>query len=380
MKRSIDRILTSHAGSLPRPNDLREMLLAKDSGQPYDPNGFNLRLRSAVAEVVRKQVESGVDIVNDGELSKINFTAYARQRLHGVEERKAEPGRPLFKIYGRDEAEFPEYFATRGTFNIREAVCVGPLKYIGQAAVQADIQNFKAALEGVKAEEAFLPAVAPGTIEHWLENQYYANDEAYLTAIADAMHEEYSAIVESGLILQIDDPDLPDAWQIHPEMDIPAYRKFAELRVEALNYSLHGIPTNRVRFHTCWGSYHGPHKYDIALRDIVDLIFKVNAECYSIEASNPRHEHEWRVWEEVKLPVGKSLMPGVVGHASDFVEHPELVAEQLIRYAHLVGRENVIAGTDCGLGTRVGHPKIAWAKFEAMAEGARLATERLWKL
>jgi 5-methyltetrahydropteroyltriglutamate--homocysteine methyltransferase len=287
MKRSIGRILTSHAGSLPRPNELREMLIAKDSGQPYDADGFNLRVRSAVAEVVHKQVESGVDIINDGELSKINFTAYARQRLNEVEERKSEPGRPRFKIYGRDEAEFPDYFAARGTSNIREAVCVGPLKYIGQSAVQADIENLKAALEGVKAEEAFIPAVAPGTIEHWLENQYYANDEAYLTAIADAMHEEYIAIVDGGLILQIDDPDLPDAWQIHPEMDIPAYRKFAELRVEALNYSLRGIPTDRVRFHACWGSYHGPHKYDIPLRDILDLILKVNAECYSIEASNP---------------------------------------------------------------------------------------------
>ncbi len=285
----------------------------------------------------------------------------------------------MFKIYGRDEAEFPEYFAARGTFAIREAACAGPIKYIGQSAVQADVSNLRTALEGAKVEEAFLPAVAPGTIEHWLKNEYYSNDDAYLSAIADAMHEEYRAIADGGMILQIDDPDLADAWQIHPEMDVPAYRKFAALRVEALNHALRGIPPERVRLHMCWGSYHGPHKYDIALRDILDLILAVNAECYSIEASNPRHEHEWQVWEDHKLPDGKSLMPGVVGHASDFIEHPELIAERLVRYARLVGRENVIAGTDCGLGTRVGHPKIAWAKFIAMAEGARLATARLWR-
>ena len=379
MKRSIERILVSHAGSLPRPDDLREMLIARDGGQPYDQQEFTRGVRSAVTEVVRKQVESGVDIVNDGELSKINFTAYARQRLSGVEERKPDPRRPTFKIYGRDEAEFPEYFAARGTFGIREAACAGPIKYIGQSAVQADVSNLRTALEGAKVEEAFLPAVAPGTIEHWLKNEYYSNDDAYLSAIADAMHEEYRAIADRGMILQIDDPDLADAWQIHPEMDVPAYRKFAALRVEALNHALRGIPPERVRLHMCWGSYHGPHKYDIALRDILDLILAVNAECYSIEASNPRHEHEWQVWEDHKLPDGKSLMPGVVGHASDFIEHPELIAERLVRYARLVGRENVIAGTDCGLGTRVGHPKIAWAKFIAMAEGARLATARLWR-
>lgn len=379
MKRSTDRILTSHAGSLPRPDDLREMLIARDAGQPLDQQAFCGRVRSAVAQVVRKQVDSGLDIVNDGELSKINFTSYARTRLGGVMEREATPGNPMFKIYGRDEAEFSEYFAGRATFGIREAVCAGPLTYVGQAAVQADIRNFKSALVGVRVEEAFLPAVAPGTIEHWLKNEHYKSDEAYLSAIADAMREEYKAIADAGFILQIDDPDLADAWQIHPQMDVPAYRKFAELRIEALNYALRDIATDRVRFHMCWGSYHGPHKYDIPLRDIVDLILKVKADCYSIEASNPCHEHEWRIWEAVKLPEGKSLMPGVVGHASDFIEHPELIAERLVRYARLVGRENVIPGTDCGLGTRVGHPKIVWAKFDAMVEGARLATASLWK-
>ncbi|HKV54499.1 MAG TPA: cobalamin-independent methionine synthase II family protein [Candidatus Binataceae bacterium] len=377
MKRSIGRILTSHAGSLSRPEDLRALLTAKHAGEPYDAETFAERVRNAVAEVVRKQIECGIDVVNDGELSKINFTGYARERLSGVSRKAHERGRDSFKIWGRDESEFPEYFAAIN-FRIGDAVCGGPLKYIGHAAVQADILNLKAALEIAPAAEAFLPAVAPGTIEHWLQNDYYANDEAYLAAIAEAMREEYLAIADAGFILQIDDPDLGDAWQIHPEMDVHAYRKFAELRIDVLNHALRGIPPERIRFHMCWGSYHGPHKYDIPLSDIVDLVLKVNAECYSIEASNPRHEHEWRVWEKVKLPDGKILMPGVAGHASDFVEHPELVAERLTRYAQLVGRENVIAGTDCGLGTRVGHPKIAWAKFEALAEGARIASQRLW--
>ena len=220
--------------------------------------------------------------------------------------------------------------------------------------------------------------MAPGTIEHWLRNEFYATDEAYLSAISDVMHEEYKAIVDAGFLLQIDDPDLGDAWQIHSDMTVPEYRKFAELRIDVLNHALRDIPTDRVRLHVCWGSYHGPHLFDIPLRDIVDLILKVNAEAYSIEASNPRHDHEWRVWEDVKLPDGKTLIPGVVGQSSDFVEHPELVAERLVKYARLVGRENVIAGTDCGLGTRVGHPKITWAKFQALAEGAQIASKQLW--
>jgi 5-methyltetrahydropteroyltriglutamate--homocysteine methyltransferase len=286
-------------------------------------------------------------------------------------------------ISGRDMPEFADYFASRGGFggvsaNARQVFCTGPLTYIGHAAVRADIEHFKAALAGVQVAEAFLPAIAPGTIEHWMRNRYYPSDEAYLYAIAEAMREEYQAIVAAGFLLQIDDPDLPDAWQIHSHMTVPEYRQFAELRIEALNHALRGIPLERVRLHVCWGSYHGPHKYDIPLKDIADLILKVNVGGYSIEASNPRHEHEWRVWEDVKLPEGKVLIPGVVGHATDFIEHPELVAERLVKYARLVGRENVIAGTDCGLGGRVGHPKIVWAKFQAMAEGARLATQQLW--
>ncbi len=379
MKRSTERILTTHAGSLPRPDDLREMLAAKEEGRPYDKEAFAQRVRSAVAEVVERQIACGLDIINDGEESKRSFTTYARERLSGLETRPAGPGEGFQRIFGRDIREFPEYFAGRpDLLGGRQIVCVGPLTYIGQEAVRADIENLKAALAGKQVEEAFLTAVAPGTIEHWLKNEYYPSTEAFLFAIADAMHEEYKAIADAGFTLQIDDPDLADAWQIHADMDVPTYRSFAKLRIEALNHALRDIPSDRVRFHMCWGSYHGPHKYDIPLRDIVDLILEVRADGYSIEAANPRHNHEWQVWKEVKLPDGKVLIPGVVGHYSDFIEHPELVAERLVKYASVVGRENVIAGTDCGLGQRVGHPKIAWAKFEAMAEGARLATKQLW--
>jgi 5-methyltetrahydropteroyltriglutamate--homocysteine methyltransferase len=382
MKRSTERILTTHAGSLPQPEELREMLAARNSGRPYDREALAGRVRSAVAEVVQRQIDCGLDIINDGEVGKPNFSRYARERLSGFVERPARPEERPSTIFGRDMKEFPEYFQKRlGTMrggNTWRVFCNGPLKYIGHAAVQEEIETFKAALKDFTVEEAFLPAVAPGTLEHWLKNDYYRNDEEYLFALADAMREEYDAIVKAGFLLQIDNPDLPDAWQIYPDMSVGEYRKYAELRVDALNHALRDIPPERVRFHTCWGSYHGPHKYDIPLRDIVDLILKVRANTYSIEASNPRHEHEWRVWEEVKLPEGKVLVPGVVGHATDIVEHPQVIADRLVRYAKLVGRENVMAGTDCGLGPRVGHPKIAWAKFEAMAEGARLATKQLW--
>jgi 5-methyltetrahydropteroyltriglutamate--homocysteine methyltransferase len=382
MKRSTDRILTTHAGSLPLPPDLKAMLVAKNNRQPYDQAALAARVKTAVAEAVRKQLACGLDIINDGELGKPNFSRYARERLSGFVERPARADERPSTIYGRDLKEFAEYFekrtATMRGENTWRVFCNGPLKYIGHDAVQADIDNFKAALQGLKVEEAFLPAVAPGTLEHWLKNDYYKTDEEYLFALAEAMGEEYKAIVDAGFLLQIDNPDLPDAWQVYPEMSVAEYRKYAGMRVDALNHGLRAIPPDRVRFHTCWGSYHGPHKYDIPLKDIVDLILKVRADTISIEAANVRHEHEWRVWEEVKLPAGKVLVPGVVAHATDIVEHPELVADRLVRYAKIVGRENVMGGTDCGLGPRVGHPNIAWAKFEALAEGARIATKVLW--
>jgi 5-methyltetrahydropteroyltriglutamate--homocysteine methyltransferase len=382
MKRSTERILVTHVGSLARPQDLMEMLVARNEGQAYDRAALARRTREAVAEVVQRQIECGVDIVNDGELGKSNFSRYTRERLAGWVERAAGAGFKPTAIFGRDLAEFPDYFNRGGRTAIghhaRVFYCVEPLRYVGQAEVRSDIDNLRAALEGKRVEEAFLPAIAPGTMEHWMKNEYYATDEAYLFAIAEAMREEYKAIIQAGFVLQIDDPDLADAWQMHPQMCVADYRKYQELRIDALNHGLRDLPAERIRFHVCWGSYHGPHKYDIPLRDIADLILKVRAGAYSIEASNPCHDHEWRVWQEVKLSDDKILIPGVVGHYSDFIEHPRAVADRLVRYAEIVGRENVIAGTDCGIGSRVGHPQVGWAKFQAMAEGARIATKELW--
>src|SRR5579862_1165785 len=383
MRRSTDRILVSHAGNLPRPEDMLDMLAAGHT------DAFKKRLRSAVAEVVQKQIDVGIDVLNDGELSKVaNFSGYARERLSGLESRESEPGSPM-NVSARDSREFLGFYAAGlggfGGFGGRipgaaqnmTMYCTGPIKYIGQAGVKTDVENLKAAVQG-KDVEAYLPAIAPGTIEHWLVNRHYSSEQDFVFAIADAMHEEYKAITDAGFVLQIDDPDLPDAWQVFPDMSVADYRKYAELRVDAINHALRGIPESQVRLHVCWGSGHGPHKNDIPLRDIVDIIFKVNAECVSIEASNPRHDHEWRVFEEFKLPKGRSLMPGVIGHVTNLIEHPQLVADRLVRYAKLVGRENVIAGTDCGIGSRVGHAEIAWAKLQAEAEGARLATKELW--
>jgi 5-methyltetrahydropteroyltriglutamate--homocysteine methyltransferase len=382
MKRSTERILVTHVGSLARPKDLMEMLVARNEGQAYDRAALEARTREAVADVVQKQIECGVDVVNDGELGKSNFSRYTRERLAGWVERAAGAGFKPTAIFGRDLAEFPDYFNRGGRTAIghhaRVFYCVEPLRYVGQAEVRSDIDNLEAALEGKRVEEAFLPAIAPGTMEHWMKNEHYPSDEAYLFAIADAMREEYKAIIDAGLVLQIDDPDLADAWQMHPEMSVADYRRHQELRIDALNHGLRDLPVERIRFHMCWGSYHGPHKYDIPLRDIADLILKVRAGAYSIEASNPCHDHEWRVWQEVKLPDDKMLIPGVIGHYSDFIEHPRAIADRLLRYAKIVGRENVIAGTDCGIGSRVGHPQVGWAKFQAMAEGARLATKELW--
>jgi 5-methyltetrahydropteroyltriglutamate--homocysteine methyltransferase len=378
---STERIMTTHAGSLPRPDDLREMVVAKVNGEPYDNRALDRRLKSAVAEIVRQQSACGLDCVNDGELSKTNFTDYVRWRIAGYVTRPCAGPRRL-SITARDETKFADYFAAnpraRPVGPPTMPVCIDKLRYTGQAELAADIANLKAALDGTNVAEAFLSANTPGTIEHWLANEYYKSDEEFVFAIADVMHEEYQAIVDAGFLLQIDDPDLPDGWNCLPEIALSDYRKYAAIRVDALNHALAGIPKEKVRLHVCWGSHHGPHHDDIPLKDIIDLIFRVRAGSFSIEASNPCHEHEWRVFEEIKLPEGATLIPGVVGHCTDFIEHPDLVAERLVRYARLVGRENLLAGTDCGIGTRVGHPSICWAKFEALAEGARRATQILW--
>jgi 5-methyltetrahydropteroyltriglutamate--homocysteine methyltransferase len=372
MRRSTHRILVSHAGTTPRPSNTTD-------------------LPAAVKEVVRKQAEVGIDVVNDGELSKSNFTNYVRDRLGGIQPADKAAELSPRNINARDLREFPEFFRSGGggfgrnrpgagtaavTFPA-PMVVTGPITYVGESTVQSDIANLKAAVEGMDVEP-FLPAVAPGTIEHWLYNQHYATDEEFLFALADAMHNEYKAVTDAGLNLQIDDPDLPDGWQMFPEMSVDDYRKYASVRVDAINHALRDVPEEQVRLHVCWGSGLGPHKNDIDLRDIIDIILRVKASVYSIEAANPRHQHEWRVWQDFALPEGKSLMPGVIGHATDIVEHPRLVADRLIQYAGLVGKEKVIAGTDCGVGSRVWNGEIAWAKFAAMAEGARIASKELF--
>jgi 5-methyltetrahydropteroyltriglutamate--homocysteine methyltransferase len=392
MQRSTDRILTTHVGSLPRPEDLRLMLIARDDGQPYDSALFESSVNAAVLGAVSHQGEVGLDIINDGEQSKRSWSTYARERLGGHQPRPRPEGYKPHTIFGRDAVDFPEYFETQGPgrgqntrggitssgAGVRFDTCVEPLTYTGQAVLQRDLDNLTAAMRDSGATEGFVSAVSPGTIEHWLLNGYYKTDEEYLFAIAEAMRTEYEAIVNAGFVVQIDDPDIADAWQIHAEMDVAQYRKHAQLRIEALNHGLRNIAPDRVRLHVCWGSYHGPHKYDIQMRDILDIVLMTRAQGFAVEAANPRHAMDYQAWQDVKLPDGIVIIPGVVGHASDFIETPELVAHGIETYAAIFGRENVIASTDCGLGPRVGHPKIAWAKFEALVAGARLATHHLW--
>jgi 5-methyltetrahydropteroyltriglutamate--homocysteine methyltransferase len=375
----------SHAGSLHRPPTLAEAMRGHKDGDPFDDNLETL-VRDAVQEVVRLQAENGVDVVNDGEYSKSSWQTYARGRLGGIELRDIKEGEPVgtLPITAREQLVFPEYFDSLttgfagGGFARQGVYAVGPLTYKGQAEVERDIRNIRDAIKGQNVVEPVLTGLAPGTIEHWLRNDYYKTDEECLFAVADAMHEEYKMITDAGIILQLDDPDLPDGYACHPELSAEEYRKFAEVRVEAINHSIRDIPEEMIRLHICWGSIHHPHTQDLPLKDIIDVMYKVKAQCYSIEAANPQHEHEWEVFAEHKLPDGKIIMPGVLGHAArEFVEHPELVAQRLIRYANLVGKENVIGGTDCGL-QRTAHPSITWAKFRAGAEGAAIATKKLW--
>jgi len=377
MIRSDGRIRITHQGTLPRPDDLRTLVRARGSGESYDADALAQHLKAAVGEVVRRQVEIGVDSINDGEQSKTSFSDYVTTRLGGLE---PTPEFYYSPITGRDRQDFPGYHQRNRLGGNRHVYqCVEPLTYTGQALVEADIANLKAAMQGLNVEQAYLPAVAPGSIEHWLRNAHYPDEEAFLHAIADAMHEEYRAIVEAGLVLQIDDPDLADGWQVDPDLDLPEYRKRASLRTEVLNHALRGLPQDQIVMHMCWGSGKGPHTNDLPLREFVDIVLSVHAGAYSIEAANPRHEWEWEIWQDVKLPDGKLLIPGVIAHCTDHVEHPRLVAQRLVRYAKAVGRENLIGGSDCGLGTRVGDPLICWAKLEAAVEGARLATKELWR-
>jgi 5-methyltetrahydropteroyltriglutamate--homocysteine methyltransferase len=384
MQRRTNRILTTHCGSLARPQDLLDLMRAKVHGEPYDHDAYARRVRRAVAESVRKQVESGIDILADGEQGKPGFFTYVSERLSGFEPRPSAS----MTFFADEVAAFPEYYkeyfsqAMLGgsIAPIVPLVCTGPVSYRGHDALRRDIDNLKAALVGVHPEAVFMPAVAPSGVGI---NEYYRTEEEYLHAVAEAMHTEYQAIVDAGFLVQIDDPFLTDVYG-DSSLSGAEKRRKAELYVEALNHGLRGIPAEKVRFHTCYGINEGPRVHDAALKDVVEAMLKVNASAYSFEAANARHEHEYHLWETVKLPEGKVLIPGVITHASNIVEHPELIAERLTRYARLVGRENVIAGSDCGFSSQATyqpevHPTVVWAKFQAMAEGARLATEQLWQ-
>lgn len=385
MKRSTNRILTTHAGRLDGPPDYQELMRAMMSGGTVDPSTLRPRVRSAIVDVVKKQSSAGIDVISDGELGKIGFggIGYYGRRLSGLSSRKLKPGEaPFMALQTGERLEFADFYKQMPFLTIPDerAVCSGPITYIGQEEVQQDLQEFRSVLAeaNTQPEDTFMCVLAPGWLEHFFYNEHYSTDEEYLFALADAIKHEYKAIVDNGFILQIDDPALPDTYDmIVPTPPISEYRKFAEVRVEALNHAIQGLPEDRIRYHICWGSWHGPHTHDLPLEHVIDLMLKINAGAYSVEAANARHEHEWKLWQNVKLPDGKILIPGVVTHHTNVVEHPEVVADRIIRYANIVGRENVIGGTDCGMGYRV-HPQIAWAKFKALAEGAALATKQLW--
>jgi 5-methyltetrahydropteroyltriglutamate--homocysteine methyltransferase len=404
MKASHGRILTSHAGSLPRPDDLVEATRIRESGGAFDTERWQQQLRSAVQDVVRRQRDIGIDIPGDGEYGKamghrVNYRAwwsYSFQRLGGLElgqqglydmpARRSRRDEVILTSFAdrRDRLRFaaayadPDSGVSTGPRAALWPVCIGPLTYTGHAAIAADIANVKAGLAAAGADEGFVTSIAPGSASR-IANTYYKSDEEFLWACADAMREEYKAIVDAGLILQLDDPAIAENWDmVNPEPTVDAYKRFSMVRVEALNHAIKGLPEDRIRFHLCWGSWHGPHTTDIPMRDIVDVMLAVKCRAYSFEAGNGRHEHEWRVWQDVRLPDGKLILPGVVSHATNVVEHPELVAERIARFASVVGRERVIASTDCGLGGRV-HPQIAWAKLESLVEGAAIATRQLWR-
>jgi len=379
---STDRILTTHAGSLPRPDDVVEMVRAQARGDRRDDAADAKRLRSAVAEVVRKQADIGLDIVDDGEFGKPSFVTYVRQRLGGLSEIGGERRNPWGG--SRDALAFPDFYRKQGSSMGRQPLigATAPITYIGGAALKTDLENLKAAMHGLDVAAVFVPSISPANIENWHENRYYGTAEEYLTAICDAMHEEYKAIVDAGFYLQIDDPRLVTYYMLQPNASVADCRKWAAQRVDALNYALRDIPPEKVRYHTCYSINMGPRLHDMQAKDIADVILKIRAGAFSFEASNPRHEHEWAVWCEAKKPADTVLIPGVVTHCSVLVEHPELVAERIVKYANAVGRENVIAGSDCGFATFAGadeiDPAIAWAKLAALVEGAEIASKKLW--
>ncbi len=392
MKHSTDRILTTHVGSLIRPPQLQDFLRLVQGGKAYDEKAYNKCLTDSVAEVVRQQADAGVDVMSDGEFGKsISWAQYALTRLSGFERRpikedKANPSANPFKR-GADRTRFADFYAEldskEAVATVTEAICTGPIKYTGQAELQRDIDNFKAALKGVKAEEGFLPVAAPASVIPDRKNEYYKNDAELQQAIADAMRVEYKMIIDNGLVVQLDDARLAVTYdRMVPPASFDDYKHWLAQQVDIINHAIEGLPADRIRYHVCWGSWPGPHVSDVPLKDVVDLILKIKVGAYVIEGANPRHEHEWKVWQNAKLGAGQVLIPGVISHATNVVEHPELVAERIVRLAKIVGRENVIAGTDCGFAQgpfyRRVHPTVMWAKLEALAEGARIASKELW--
>jgi 5-methyltetrahydropteroyltriglutamate--homocysteine methyltransferase len=391
MNRSTNRILTTHVGSLIRPASLTGFGRARQNGEAIDESAYDTCLRESVAEVVKRQAQAGIDSVNDGEFGKgISWSLYVLKRLSGFEQRPFQPGKDSF-ARGADRALFHEFYEEldQGSGKqwtkpmTRDAVCTGPIQYTGVKEVQRDIDNLKAAMQGTSVEEAFLPVVAPASAIPDRKNEYYRTDEEMLIALAEALRVEYRTIADSGILLQVDDARAAVTYdRMVPPATFEDYHRWLARHIEVLNYALEGIPEDRIRYHVCWGSWPGPHTTDVPLDKIVDLILKVRAGAYLIEAANPRHEHEWKVWKDVKLPEGKILIPGVVSHATNVVERPELVAERILKFAGVVGRENLIAGTDCGFAqeefNRRVHPSIMWAKLEAMTEGARMASHELW--
>jgi 5-methyltetrahydropteroyltriglutamate--homocysteine methyltransferase len=394
MKISSDRILTTHTGSLPRPSDLVSILNDKELGARYDRSAYQNRIQRAVLEIVRKQADLGLDIIDDGEHSKVNWMAYARGRLTGLEEIES-PVR--FRGPTRDSLAFPGAYedmrvmlaarsgaiVPKRTVRPKAQVCSGPIAYVGQDELHSDIENLKRAIKDAGKEEGFMTAISPSNLELYYENRYYASDEEYLAALGEAMRVEYKTIVDAGLLLQIDDPRMATHYNRAVNASIEDCRNFIALRVEAVNHALRDIPQDRVRFHTCYSVNVAPRLHDLELKHFVDLMLEIRAGAYLIEAANPRHEHEWKLWQEVKLPKDKILVPGVVSHCVQLVEHPELVAQRIARFCEVVGRERVIAGTDCGFGTSGAgdevHPEIAWAKLNSLVEGARIASHALWK-
>jgi 5-methyltetrahydropteroyltriglutamate--homocysteine methyltransferase len=381
MKRSADRILITHTGALNSPPEFEAFEAQAVSGATYDRQAYAEARRRSVAITVKRQAEVGIDVVSDGQPGMIGSLFDYSERFAGTEVRPLKPGDVGISIlHSRERDEFREFYDYLGFPPPPKGrtVATGPLKNKGLPILQAQLETFRAALKGVQVQEAFFPVLAPGWIDHFVFNEHYRTEEEFIYAIAEVLKPEYRAVVDAGFLLQLDDPGLPDSWSaFNHALGVAEYRKFANLRIEALNYALTGIAEDRVRYHICWGSWHGPHTTDLPLKDVLDLMLKVKAQAYSVEAANPRHEHEWKVWREHKLPDGKILIPGVVTHSTNIVEHPEVVADRIIRYANVVGRENVIAGTDCGMGGRC-HRQIGWAKLASLVEGARLATKELW--